>query len=54
MADEAADWLQDKFLGWMSAPPTNKIDLHYHYVPSFYSEAVEDAGGDPSGWPTPS
>ncbi|KAJ5622150.1 hypothetical protein N7528_005382 [Penicillium herquei] len=54
MADEAADWLQDKFLGWMSAPPINKIDTHHHYVPSFYSKAVEDAGGDPSGWPTPS
>ncbi|KAJ5708174.1 2-amino-3-carboxymuconate-6-semialdehyde decarboxylase [Penicillium malachiteum] len=48
MADEAADWLQDKFLGWISAPPINKIDTHHHYVPSFYSK------GDPSGWPIPS
>ncbi|KAJ5556572.1 hypothetical protein N7494_000487 [Penicillium frequentans] len=52
MADEAADWLQEKVLGWISAPPTNKIDTHHHYVPSFYT--VEKAGGDPSGWPTPS
>ncbi|KAJ5999590.1 amidohydrolase family protein [Penicillium sp. IBT 35674x] len=36
------------------------IDTHHHYVPNFYAEgkinpdAVEAAGGDPSGWPTPS
>lgn len=46
MADEAADWLQGKVLGWMPAPPTNKIDTHHHYVPSFYSTAVENAGGE--------
>ncbi|KAJ5218842.1 uncharacterized protein N7498_000941 [Penicillium cinerascens] len=48
MADEAADWLQDKVMGWIPAPPTNKIDTHHHYVPSFYRN------GDASGWPTPS
>ncbi|PYH28448.1 amidohydrolase family protein [Aspergillus neoniger CBS 115656] len=30
------------------------IDTHHHFVPEFYAQAVEDAGGDPSGWPTPS
>lgn len=40
MADEAADWLQDKVLGWISAPPTNKIDTHHHYVPSFYRDGL--------------
>ncbi|KAJ5555997.1 amidohydrolase family protein [Penicillium frequentans] len=30
------------------------IDTHHHYVPDFYAQAVEAAGGDPSGWPTPS
>ncbi|PWY68599.1 2-amino-3-carboxymuconate-6-semialdehyde decarboxylase [Aspergillus heteromorphus CBS 117.55] len=31
----------------------SKIDTHHHFVPQFYAQAVEDAGGDPSGWPTP-
>ncbi|GLA90046.1 hypothetical protein AtubIFM56815_005595 [Aspergillus tubingensis] len=31
----------------------SKIDTHHHFVPQFYAEAVENAGGDPSGWPTP-
>jgi predicted TIM-barrel fold metal-dependent hydrolase len=30
-----------------------KIDTHHHFVPDFYSQAVADAGGDPSGYPTP-
>ncbi|KAJ5610894.1 amidohydrolase family protein [Penicillium lagena] len=30
------------------------IDTHHHFVPDFYAQAVEEAGGDPSGWPTPS
>ncbi|KAJ5780067.1 hypothetical protein N7457_005227 [Penicillium paradoxum] len=54
MTDEATDWLQDKVLEWMDPPPINKIDTHHHYVPSFYSKAIAKAGGDPSGWPTPS
>lgn len=40
MADEAADWLQDKVMGWIPAPPTNKIDTHHHYVPSFYRNGL--------------
>lgn len=40
MADEAADWLQDKVLGWMPAPAINKIDTHHHYVPLFYSKGM--------------
>lgn len=30
-----------------------RMDTHHHIVPDFYAEAVESAGGDPSGWPTP-
>ncbi|KAJ5287022.1 amidohydrolase family protein [Penicillium angulare] len=30
------------------------VDTHHHFVPDFYAQAVEEAGGDPSGWPTPS
>ncbi|KAJ5092618.1 2-amino-3-carboxymuconate-6-semialdehyde decarboxylase [Penicillium alfredii] len=54
MSDRAMDWLQDKALGWIDAPPVNKVDTHHHFVPEFYAKAIEDAGGDPSGWPTPS
>ncbi|PWY83380.1 2-amino-3-carboxymuconate-6-semialdehyde decarboxylase [Aspergillus heteromorphus CBS 117.55] len=32
-------------------PP--KIDTHHHFVPEFYRQAVEDAGGDPTGLPVP-
>lgn len=53
MSDHLVDWLQDKALGWSHHPPANKIDTHHHFVPPFYSKAVEEAGGDPSGWPTP-
>ncbi|RAL05415.1 amidohydrolase family protein [Aspergillus ibericus CBS 121593] len=31
----------------------SKIDTHHHFVPTFYAQAVDNAGGDPSGWPTP-
>ncbi|KIW24398.1 uncharacterized protein PV07_10116 [Cladophialophora immunda] len=52
-----AQHLRDKVLGailhWPPAPPRNKIDTHHHFVPDFYAKAVERAGGDPSGWPTP-
>ncbi|KAJ5413817.1 hypothetical protein N7509_000444 [Penicillium cosmopolitanum] len=37
-------------------PPINtrtKIDTHHHFVPEFYNKAVQNAGGDPSGFPTP-
>lgn len=40
-------------LDWPTQPPINKIDTHHHIVPDFYARAVEEAGGDPSGWPTP-
>jgi predicted TIM-barrel fold metal-dependent hydrolase len=30
-----------------------RIDTHFHIVPDFYAQAVEETGGDPSGWPTP-
>ncbi|KIW24397.1 uncharacterized protein PV07_10115 [Cladophialophora immunda] len=30
------------------------IDTHHHFVPDFYAKAVEEAGGDPSGWHVPS
>ena len=37
MGDKALDWLQDKSMNWIRAPPATKIDTHHHYVPSFYS-----------------
>ncbi len=30
-----------------------RIDTHHHIVPEFYANAVEESGGDPSGWSTP-
>ncbi len=30
-----------------------RIDTHHHIVPEFYAKAVEQTGGDPSGWATP-
>ncbi|OGM49889.1 hypothetical protein ABOM_001527 [Aspergillus bombycis] len=30
-----------------------RIDVHHHYIPPAYLQALEKAGGDPSGWPTP-
>ncbi|KAL0476004.1 hypothetical protein QR685DRAFT_541219 [Neurospora intermedia] len=32
---------------------TQRIDVHHHFVPEFYAQALRDHGGDPSGWPTP-
>ncbi|KAB8219270.1 hypothetical protein BDV33DRAFT_192095 [Aspergillus novoparasiticus] len=29
---------------------TNRIDVHHHFVPDFYREALQISGGDPSGW----
>ncbi|CAK7233358.1 hypothetical protein SBRCBS47491_008581 [Sporothrix bragantina] len=51
--DQAQDWLLGKALNWPQAPAVNKVDTHHHFVPPFYRQAIEDAGGDPSGWPTP-
>ncbi|OGM45328.1 hypothetical protein ABOM_005618 [Aspergillus bombycis] len=31
-----------------------RIDVHHHYLPPAYLKALEAAGGDPSGFPTPS
>ncbi|CAF1243752.1 unnamed protein product [Adineta steineri] len=30
-----------------------RIDTHHHIIPEFYAKAVEETGGDPSGWSTP-
>ncbi|KAF2143574.1 uncharacterized protein K452DRAFT_325544 [Aplosporella prunicola CBS 121167] len=30
-----------------------RIDVHHHYVPPFYATALQEHGGDPSGWPIP-
>ncbi|KAK1760150.1 hypothetical protein QBC47DRAFT_366524 [Echria macrotheca] len=49
----AHQWYLDMSLTWPVQPPVNKLDLHHHLVPPFYAQAVADAGGDPSGWPTP-
>ena len=32
----------------------SKIDVHAHVVPPIYKAALENAGGDPSGWIIPS
>ncbi|KZL64186.1 amidohydrolase 2 [Colletotrichum incanum] len=32
---------------------SNQIDTHFHALPPAYMEAVEAAGGDPSGFPSP-
>ncbi|KAM7198298.1 amidohydrolase family protein [Rhypophila sp. PSN 637] len=49
----AQQWYLDKGVTWPPQPPMNKIDLHHHMVPDFYAQAIQDAGGDPSGWPIP-
>ncbi|KAI1812309.1 hypothetical protein GGS20DRAFT_31454 [Poronia punctata] len=30
-----------------------KVDVHHHFVPPFYAQALIDGGGDPSGWTIP-
>ncbi|KAI1334143.1 hypothetical protein F5Y15DRAFT_402462 [Xylariaceae sp. FL0016] len=30
-----------------------RIDVHHHFVPPFYAQALKEAGGDPSGWTIP-
>ncbi|KAL3484147.1 2-amino-3-carboxymuconate-6-semialdehyde decarboxylase [Aspergillus germanicus] len=30
------------------------IDTHHHFLLDFYVQGLEEAGGDPTGWPTPS
>ncbi|KAI1819612.1 hypothetical protein F4861DRAFT_125730 [Xylaria intraflava] len=32
---------------------TRRVDVHHHFVPPFYRQALVDAGGDPSGWIIP-
>ncbi|KAJ4160158.1 hypothetical protein NW754_003282 [Fusarium falciforme] len=32
---------------------SNRIDVHHHFVPDFYRQAVISSGGDPSGWFVP-
>ncbi|OQE37182.1 hypothetical protein PENCOP_c010G00510 [Penicillium coprophilum] len=53
MSEHTFDWLREKAIGWSHTPPVNKVDVHHHCVPPFYAKAVEEQGGDPSGWPTP-
>jgi 6-methylsalicylate decarboxylase len=37
-----------------TAPAWNgRIDTHIHAVPQIYLDAIERAGGDPSGFPVP-
>ncbi|CAK7220252.1 hypothetical protein SCUCBS95973_004096 [Sporothrix curviconia] len=31
----------------------NRVDVHHHFVPNFYKDAVITSGGDPSGWQVP-
>uniref|UniRef100_A0A060TCL3 6-methylsalicylate decarboxylase n=1 Tax=Blastobotrys adeninivorans TaxID=409370 RepID=A0A060TCL3_BLAAD len=31
----------------------SRIDVHHHFITPEYRKAIEDQGGDPSGWPTP-
>ncbi|KAK3317321.1 hypothetical protein B0T19DRAFT_405025 [Cercophora scortea] len=49
----AQQWYLDKTLTWPAQPAVNKIDVHHHMVPDFYAQAIEEAGGDPSGWHIP-
>lgn len=30
-----------------------RIDIHHHYAPGVFRQAIEDSGGDPSGWAVP-
>ncbi|KAF4303651.1 putative amidohydrolase family protein [Botryosphaeria dothidea] len=30
-----------------------RVDVHHHFVPPFYAQALQDRGGDPSRWKTP-
>ncbi|KAK0634248.1 hypothetical protein B0T17DRAFT_586150 [Bombardia bombarda] len=30
-----------------------RVDVHHHFVPPFYAQALVDGGGDPSGWSIP-
>lgn len=50
---DIGDQIVNAALAWPTQPPIDKIDTHHHFVPEFYAEIVEQAGGDPSGWPTP-
>ncbi|KAF3941772.1 hypothetical protein ABW19_dt0203303 [Dactylella cylindrospora] len=37
----------------MSSIASLKFDVHHHFVPEFYAEALRENGGDPSGWTIP-
>ncbi|KAH7054331.1 hypothetical protein B0J12DRAFT_718167 [Macrophomina phaseolina] len=32
---------------------TQRVDVHHHFVPPFYTQALQEGGGDPSGWAIP-
>ncbi|KAN0117889.1 amidohydrolase family protein [Hyaloscypha variabilis] len=32
---------------------SNKIDVHHHFYPEVFNQALQKAGGDPSGWFVP-
>ncbi|KAF2135650.1 uncharacterized protein K452DRAFT_281193 [Aplosporella prunicola CBS 121167] len=32
---------------------SQRVDVHHHFVPSFYVRALQEGGGDPSGWKVP-
>ncbi|KAI5236775.1 amidohydrolase family protein [Aureobasidium subglaciale] len=53
MAFQVIDRTMNLAVAWPERPPLNKVDTHHHFVPDFYAQAVQTAGGDPSGWPTP-
>jgi predicted TIM-barrel fold metal-dependent hydrolase len=40
-------------IDFVSNKNPRRIDTHHHIAPEFYTKAVEESGGDPSGWPTP-
>ncbi|CAF3959084.1 unnamed protein product [Rotaria sp. Silwood2] len=42
-----------RILGSFINRQPRRIDTHHHIVPEFYAQAVQETGGDPSGWPTP-
>lgn len=42
-----------QFIGTLINRKPRRVDTHHHIVPDFYAQAVEAAGGDPSGWATP-
>lgn len=43
----------NSFIITKAATMARRIDVHHHYIPPAYLQALERTGGDPSGWPTP-